>query len=46
MSLDLTGIFGGVPKRMVYDNLKTVLDAIFVGIPTGHKRSATLTGDF
>jgi transposase len=23
--------FGGVPKRMVYDNLKTVVDAIFVG---------------
>lgn len=23
--------FGGVPKRMVYDNLKTVIDAIFVG---------------
>ena len=22
---------GGVPKRMVYDNLKTVVDAIFVG---------------
>ena len=21
--------FGGVPKRMVYDNLKTVVDAIF-----------------
>jgi transposase len=24
-------LFGGVPKRMVYDNLKTVVDAIFVG---------------
>ncbi len=23
--------FGGVPKRLVYDNLKTVVDAIFVG---------------
>jgi transposase len=23
--------FGGVPKRMVYDNLKTVVDAIFIG---------------
>ena len=23
--------FGGAPKRMVYDNLKTVVDAIFVG---------------
>jgi transposase len=23
--------FGGVPRRMVYDNLKTVVDAIFVG---------------
>ncbi len=23
--------FGGVPKRMIYDNLKTVVDAIFVG---------------
>jgi hypothetical protein len=23
--------FGGVPKRMVYDNLKTVVDTIFVG---------------
>ena len=23
--------FGGVPKRMVYDNLKTVVDAIFSG---------------
>ena len=23
--------FGGVPKRMVYDNLKTVVDAIFAG---------------
>ena len=23
--------FGGVPKRMVYDNLKTVIDAIFAG---------------
>jgi transposase len=23
--------FGGVPKRMVYDNLKTVVEAIFVG---------------
>jgi transposase len=23
--------FGGVPKRMVYDNLKTVVDAVFVG---------------
>lgn len=23
--------FGGVPKRMLYDNLKTVVDAIFVG---------------
>jgi hypothetical protein len=23
--------FGGVPKRMMYDNLKTVVDAIFVG---------------
>lgn len=23
--------FGGVPKRMVYDNLKTVVDAIFEG---------------
>ena len=23
--------FGGVPERMVYDNLKTVVDAIFVG---------------
>jgi hypothetical protein len=23
--------FGDVPKRMVYDNLKTVVDAIFVG---------------
>ena len=23
--------FGGVPKRMVYDNLKTVVDAIFLG---------------
>lgn len=23
--------FGGVPKRMVYDNLKTMVDAIFVG---------------
>lgn len=23
--------FGGVPKRMVYDNLKTVVDAIFMG---------------
>jgi len=23
--------FGGVPKRMVFDNLKTVVDAIFVG---------------
>ena len=23
--------FGGVPKRMVYDKLKTVVDAIFVG---------------
>jgi transposase len=23
--------FGGIPKRMVYDNLKTVVDAIFVG---------------
>ena len=22
--------FGGVPKRMVYDNLKTVIDAIFM----------------
>lgn len=34
--------FGGVPKRMVYDNLKTVVDAIFVGIPTGHKRNGAL----
>jgi transposase len=24
-------VFGGVPKRMIYDNLKTVVDAIFVG---------------
>lgn len=24
-------LLGGVPKRMVYDNLKTVVDAIFVG---------------
>jgi len=23
--------FGGVPKRMVYDNLKSVVDAVFVG---------------
>jgi transposase len=23
--------FRGVPKRMIYDNLKTVVDAIFVG---------------
>jgi transposase len=23
--------FGGVPKRMIYDNLKAVVDAIFVG---------------
>lgn len=23
--------FGGVPKRMIYDNLKTVVDAIFAG---------------
>lgn len=23
--------FGGVPKRMVYDNLKTVVEAVFVG---------------
>jgi transposase len=23
--------FGGVPKRIIYDNLKTVVDAIFVG---------------
>jgi len=23
--------FGGVPKRMIYDNLKTVVDAILVG---------------
>lgn len=23
--------FGGVPKRMVYDNLKTVVDAVFIG---------------
>lgn len=23
--------FGGVPKRMIYDNLKTVVDAIFEG---------------
>jgi transposase len=23
--------FGGVPKRLVYDNLKTVVDAVFVG---------------
>lgn len=23
--------FGGAPKRMIYDNLKTVVDAIFVG---------------
>lgn len=23
--------FGGVPKRMIYDNLKTVVDAIYVG---------------
>lgn len=23
--------FGGVPKRVIYDNLKTVVDAIFVG---------------
>jgi len=23
--------FGGVPLRMVYDNLKTVVDAVFVG---------------
>ena len=38
--------FGGVPKRMVYDNLKTVVDAIFVGIPTGHKRSVALIGVF
>jgi transposase len=38
--------FGGVPKRMVYDDLKTVVDAIFVGIPTGHKRSAALIAAF
>jgi transposase len=38
--------FGGVPKRIIYDNLKTVVDAIFVGIPTGHKRNAALTGAF
>lgn len=25
------GYFGGVPRRMVYDNLKAVADAIFVG---------------
>jgi len=25
------GFFGGVPKRMVYDNLKTVVDTIFSG---------------
>jgi len=35
MVLDAHGkafaFFGGVPKRMVYDNLKTVVDAIFVG---------------
>lgn len=23
--------FGGVPKRLIYDNLKTVVDAVFVG---------------
>ena len=23
--------FGGVPLRMVYDNLKTVVDTVFVG---------------
>ena len=23
--------FGGVPRQMVYDNLKTVVDAVFVG---------------
>jgi transposase len=23
--------FGGVPQRMVYDNLKAVVDAIFTG---------------